>query len=105
MRRICFFSALRAACRGARSDWIQKTFHARDQILRLERFADEFVGFHLHGFFRYGAIHYAGHQDHRSFSEAFVFFYELADFVAVFIGHDHVGDDGVGSGVAELGEG
>src|ERR1700730_10002811 len=34
-----------------------------------------------------------------------MFLDELADFVAVFIGHDHVGDDRVGSGVAELRKG
>ncbi len=76
--------------------------HARDQVLRLEGLADELVGLHGKSFFCYGAIHHARHQNHRRAIELRVLLDALADFIAVFVRHDHVGDHDIGFALLDV---
>src|SRR5580700_7985777 len=81
---------------------MQQVLDASDQILRLKRFAYQFVGLHRGGAFRNGAIHHAGHQNYRRLAEPVVLLDELANLVAVFVRHDYVGDHHIRSGLVEL---
>src|SRR5579862_6257439 len=82
--------------------WVQQAFHAHDQILRLKGLADQLVGFNRHRLFSDGLVHHAGHENHGGSAEPVVLLDEIANFVAVLIRHDDVGDNGVRCGLAEL---
>src|SRR5690242_16298547 len=71
--------------------------HSRDQVLRLKWFAYKFVCLHRKGLFCDGAIHHARHQNHRRAVQLGMLLDALTDFVAILVGHDHVGDHNVGS--------
>ena len=68
----------------------------RNQILRLERFADELVGLYSERLLCHRAVHDARHQDDRYTSELWMLLDVLTDFVSVFIGHDDVANNNVG---------
>jgi len=92
------------SCRSRRF-WRQQTLHAADEFLRLERLADELVGFDGHGLIRDGFVDDTGHEDDRDVAELGVLLDLGADGVAVGVGHDDVGDDGVRRILFELREG
>src|SRR5579859_3829978 len=76
--------------------------HARDQVGRLERLADQLIRLHRERFFRDRFVHHARHQDHGRFAQPRMLFDVLADFVSVFLRHDDVGDDDVGRVLFDL---
>src|SRR5579859_444251 len=80
-------------------------FHAGDQVLGLEGFAQQFVGFDQERPFGHRAIDYSGHQYHRRLRQRRMVLDVLADFIAVFSGHDHVGDHDIGLGLFDLAQG
>ena len=69
--------------------------HPRDQVLRLERLADQFIGMDREGAFGHPLVDHARHQDHRGLPKARMLLDVLADLVAVASRHDDVGDDDV----------
>jgi hypothetical protein len=79
--------------------------HPGDEVLRLKGLADKLIGLHRECFFRDRAVHHSGHQDDRRAGELWILLDVLADLVAIFIGHDHVGDDDVRLGLLDLSEG
>ena len=91
--------------RGRRGLWGEQTFHAADQFLRLKGFADQFVGVDGDGFVGDGFVDDAGHEDYRDVAELRMLLDLGADGVAVGVGHDDVGDDGVRGILFELREG
>src|SRR4029077_9384126 len=70
-----------------------------------KRLADEFVGFDGHGFIGDGFVYHTGHENHGDVTELCVLLDLGANGVAVGVGHDHVGDDGVRRILFELREG
>src|SRR5437879_5788683 len=80
----------------------KQALYATDQLLRLKWLADQFVGFYGDGFIRDGLVYNSGHQN-DGYRSIFRVLLDLgADGVAVLIGHDDVGDDGIGRILREL---
>src|ERR1041384_6279794 len=78
--------------------------HTGDEILGLEWFADQFIGFHRECFIGDGFVDHARHQDDGCLAEAGMLFDVLTDLIAILVGHDHVGDDHVGALLLDLHE-
>src|SRR5581483_5405521 len=83
---------------------LEQMLHSRDQVLRLKWFAYKFVCLHRKGLFCDGAIHHARHQNHRRAVQLGMLLDALTDFVAILVGHDHVGDHNVGSLLLDVGQ-
>ena len=82
--------------------WFEETFYAGDEFLWLERFADEFVGADGDSLVGDVLVDYTGHENDGRCAELRMLLDLAADGVAVLIGHDDIGDDGVGRSLLEL---
>src|SRR5258708_19207641 len=82
--------------------WLEKIAYAGDQILRLKRFANQFIRADRDRFVGDAFVDHAGHQNHWRFAELRMLLDLAADRVAVLIGHDDVGDDRIGRVLLKL---
>ncbi len=80
----------------------EKTFYAGDELLRLKRFANQFIGADGDRFVGNALVDHTGHQNHGNAVKLRMLLDLAADRVAVLIGHDDVGDDCVGRILFEL---